>query len=294
MSDGIERARRDEERDQLEDRLKSDLEGKEFEISQVQAQLIAATPGRTKELLAQLKALDHERWTIKKQLDAMDRGVESVVDDLGHEPGRSVTLPESPRTARTAALAAGGLIIAGLFVATALPRLIAGGNVPAATSTAPLATTAAAAPTPAATAQGPMLPTAAAAGYHCSGGAIKIFDNWNGAGVQSGGTPVTFSTSGKPYCLAMIATYHWNSGKGVLPGSITIAAASGTATLQAVGTNGQNNVADANWVASFPPGTEPLINGTYTCSDSDPSTWAQNDGSSHQGFCRVWVTEATR
>jgi PKD repeat protein len=42
-----------------------------------------------------------------------------------------------------------------------------------------------------------------------------------------------------------------------------------------------------------PSGGKPVvINGSYTCSDSDPTTWSQNQASGGAGFCKVYVTKA--
>ncbi len=41
-----------------------------------------------------------------------------------------------------------------------------------------------------------------------------IYDNFNVAGVDNGGSPPSFSTGGKAFCVDLMATYHWNGGKG--------------------------------------------------------------------------------
>src|SRR5205823_3960011 len=52
-----------------------------------------------------------------------------------------------------------------------------------------------------------------------------------------------------------------------------------------VGVSGQNNVANAAWVAT-PNVIVPA--GTYTVVDSGPATWSFNSGSNNSGFTRVW------
>lgn len=130
--------------------------------------------------------------------------------------------------------------------------------------------------------------------YHCAGPVTLLFDNWNGQGVAGGGTPPSFDTGGKTYCVTMIATYHFNGGSGAPAGTLGL---SGTGTSvgpwQAVGTAGQGGLPNLNWVATAPAAAPPpVIDGAYTCTDSDPATWSQNAGSSGAGFCRVWVQAA--
>ena len=139
-------------------------------------------------------------------------------------------------------------------------------------------------------------PTAAvAAQISCQGNEQKIFDNSNTAGVFNGGTAPSFSTQGQAYCVTRIQTYHWNNALGRHPGSVGLRQLSGpTSSKPNVGpypaqsSSGQNNAPNVNWFAS--PGTSQpvVINGTYTCVDSDPTTWSQNQQSGGNGFCIVY------
>lgn len=210
---------------------------------------------------------------------------------------RMVASTSKPYARIAAAVVIGLAVVGGAFAfarsSTAVSSAAAAASptsVRATTSTAIASSTPAAA-TPSA---GASAPTAASLGYQCTGPQVKIFDNWNGGGVSVGGAPVKFSTNGKTYCLAWVATYHWNGGKGAIPGRIGLVGANGSYSGQAVGTDGQGGVPDANWIATPPAGSQPLLSGEYTCTDSDPATWAQNDASQHLGFCRVWATEATK
>ena len=143
----------------------------------------------------------------------------------------------------------------------------------------------------------PVLP--GAQNYACTGAKIKLFDNSNGLGVQNGGKPASFSTKGKTYCVASVTTYHWNNGQGSAPGSIGLKVVSGLGgarqtlgPLAATGSAGQGGAANVNWTASA--GTPIVIDGSYTCQDSDPGTWSQNSGTRGQGFCTVYVTNAVK
>jgi hypothetical protein len=146
---------------------------------------------------------------------------------------------------------------------------------------------AAAAITPAPSAQ-----TAAAAGYKCVGNQITLFDNSNTSLVANGGSPPTFSTNGKAYCLVSVSTYHWNGGKGATPGRIGILGGAGS--VGPVQTKSGTGVPNADWVYVPEADARPLLLGSYTCTDSDPSTWSSNDGSGKLGFCRVFVQVAEK
>lgn len=123
--------------------------------------------------------------------------------------------------------------------------------------------------------------------YSCLGTPFTIFDNWNTAAASNGGTSPTFSTE-IPACLTRIDTYHWNNGTGATPGQISIATPTGTpvGTWDAVGSTG-SGVPNANWTATVGTTAPTVLNGRYTCVDSQPATWSQNDSSGGLGFCRV-------
>ena len=136
--------------------------------------------------------------------------------------------------------------------------------------------------------------------YQCTGATTTLFDNGNVYAVQNGGTSPTFSTNGLAYCLVSVKTYHWNSGHGTsAPGRVGLRVVEGLggagATLgpwQAAGSPGQGGVPNAYWTAG-PGGVQPVVlNGTYSCADSNPATWAQNVSSGGHGFCAVTVRKA--
>jgi PKD repeat protein len=132
------------------------------------------------------------------------------------------------------------------------------------------------------------------AGYTCSGAQVKIFDNSNGYGVSNGGKPPSFSTGGKAYCVNSIVTYHWNNALGAKPGTIGLGTTGGTlGPYKAIGSAGQNNAPNVNWTATAPTSPKPVvIKGTYTCVDSNPATWSQDQQSGGKGFCTVYGTAA--
>jgi hypothetical protein len=139
----------------------------------------------------------------------------------------------------------------------------------------------------AAAATGPGAATTAS----CSGSAVKIFDNSNGGGVLNGAKPPTFSTKGTTYCLTQVVTYHWNNGHGQTPGSVGIAGAAMSASATARGSPGQGGAPNVNWTGTFT--RQVTIDGTDTCTDSDPKTWSQNPQSGGKGFCVVYGKAVT-
>ena len=137
------------------------------------------------------------------------------------------------------------------------------------------------------------------ANYMCDKTQVVLFDNSNGGLVGNGGTPPTFSTNGKAYCLNGIETYHWNDGKGSKPGYLWLKRLSGPAGLpdrtsffQALGSPGQNNVANANSYVYTPMNPPIIIDGTYQCVDTIRGTWSQDAASGGNGFCHVTVMAA--
>jgi hypothetical protein len=133
------------------------------------------------------------------------------------------------------------------------------------------------------------------AAYRCTGSKLKLFDNSNIGGVLNGGTPPSFSTKGKAYCLVQLVTYHWNGAQGATPGTIGLGGATGVlGPWKARGSAGQGGAPNVNWTATVPTARPTVINGTYTCRDSDPATWSQNPATGGHGFCIVYVLSAVK
>ncbi len=129
----------------------------------------------------------------------------------------------------------------------------------------------------------------------CTGPTIKLLDNSNGGGVLGGGKQPSFITKGVSYCLMQLITYHWNNGQGAKPGSIGLNGSAGAklGPWPASGSAGQGNAANVNWTANVSTPTKPVvINGVYSCVDSDPATWSQDVQSHGTGFCQVYVVKA--
>lgn len=119
-----------------------------------------------------------------------------------------------------------------------------------------------------------------------AGKAMVLYDNGNIGGVGNGPQRPTVFTLSAPHLITLVQTYHWNSGRGATPGTISLRDAGGRTwgPWQARGTPGQGGVPNANWLA-HPNVTLPA--GTYTVIDSDPASWAQNAQSQGAGFVRV-------
>ena len=98
----------------------------------------------------------------------------------------------------------------------------------------------------------------------------------------------TTFTIGASHLITFIATYHWNFGKGALPGGKGISLKSSDGTVfgpwPVTTSAGSGGAANVNWECH--PGVT-LPAGTYTVVDPDPATWSQNDGSGNGGFARV-------
>lgn len=96
-------------------------------------------------------------------------------------------------------------------------------------------------------------------------------------------TLVTFNSCVK---ILSITTNHWNYGKGDNPGKISLFHEDGTqyGPWGTFGKNGTKNELNVYWVSN--PGDE-LKPGTYSVADSNPTTWAYNDGSDNRGIVTV-------
>lgn len=139
-----------------------------------------------------------------------------------------------------------------------------------------------------------------ASSVKCQGSPTKLFDNSNGGGVLGGGKPPSFSTNGVSYCVMQLITYHWNNGQGAKPGTIGLSSLANVKSLQgnlakwaATGSSGQGAAVNVNWTANVSTATKPVvINGVYSCVDSDPATWSQDAQTHGAGFCQVYVEKA--
>jgi N-acetylneuraminic acid mutarotase len=117
---------------------------------------------------------------------------------------------------------------------------------------------------------------------------VLLCDNFNGLTVtqQVGGppNPTTCSFSAATM-ITQVATYHYNSGAGDPPGTISLLFGGKTfGPSAATGVPGQSGPNEA-WVAT--PNVI-LPAGTITIIDSNPATWSFNTGSNNAGFVRVW------
>lgn len=132
---------------------------------------------------------------------------------------------------------------------------------------------------------------AAPSAYECSGSEVVLFNNTNAFPVVGGGTPPSFGTNGKAYCLTYLEHYHWNDGRGASPGTIGLrrTAGSGIASfsVQALASAGQGGARNVNWYAYVPRVSPVVLNGTYTCTDSGAASWSSNARSGGRGFCIV-------
>lgn len=115
---------------------------------------------------------------------------------------------------------------------------------------------------------------------------VVLLDNGNIYKVFNGPSRASSFTISYPILLTYIYTYHWNDGRGAVPGTIALRHQDGTVygPWRAVGKPGQGGVPNAYWEC------EPLVRmkpGKYIVEDSDVATWSQNAGSRDSGFARV-------
>jgi len=134
------------------------------------------------------------------------------------------------------------------------------------------------------------------AAYTCRGARVKLVDSSNVYGVVNGGRPPAFLTRGKAYCLVSITTYHWNGGRGAKPGTLGLTSSTGTiGPFKARSSAGQGGAPNVNWFVDVPTAPKPVvIDGLYSCKDSDPKTWSSNPQSHGTGFCIVYGVPAVK
>ena len=122
--------------------------------------------------------------------------------------------------------------------------------------------------------------------FASAAGATDLFNNTNISGVSNGPTAPTVFTLTSPAVVTELVTYHWNNGRGAVPGTIGLKPATGPVLgpFPAIGSPGQGGAPNVNWTAYV---NLPLGPGTYTVVDSEPPTWSQNAQSGHSGFAIV-------
>lgn len=116
-------------------------------------------------------------------------------------------------------------------------------------------------------------------------GQILIFDNFNTGGVMNGPTVATTFTTNSSWLVQSIQTYHWNSGKGANPGSISLRNSAGVniGTWTATGSPA-SGISNIFWTVS--PKVV-ITAGSYTIIVSNNATWSYNSSSQNKGFAKV-------
>ena len=126
------------------------------------------------------------------------------------------------------------------------------------------------------------------------------FANTNAALVGNGGRRPAFNTGGKAYCVTAVQTYHWNNGKGTVAAGFVGLTGTGSALggpgpvgfWKAYGPGAPSAPPNTIWRVTLSRDAPVVIRGTYSCSDSAPGTWSQNQASAGLGFCVVAGTPA--
>ncbi len=116
---------------------------------------------------------------------------------------------------------------------------------------------------------------------------ISAFDNGNIYRVYNGGKPPSFTIT-RPFLLTYIMDYHWNEGKGKVPGTITLMHQDGTTYGPWKASGSAPGAGGSGWFLywEFRPNVV-LKAGTYTVIDSDPATWAWNEATNGCGMTRI-------
>lgn len=113
-----------------------------------------------------------------------------------------------------------------------------------------------------------------------------LFNNFNTGGVVNGPRTATRFTLDRPATITTLVTYHWNNGRGAVPGTISLRDQNGKiyGPFTAIGSSGQGGTANVDWTARANV-TVPA--GTYAVLDSNPATWSHNAQSGFSGFAKV-------
>lgn len=115
---------------------------------------------------------------------------------------------------------------------------------------------------------------------------VCLFDGFNAEGVGSGPTAKTRFTLTERCRITAIRHYHYNRGKGAVPGTIALQDSAGR-EVGRWGATGRDVAAGAPSVFWSCAPDIVLGPGTYTLIDSDPATWSTNDAAKSAGFAQV-------
>jgi hypothetical protein len=117
---------------------------------------------------------------------------------------------------------------------------------------------------------------------------VQLYSNSDPGPTQVGATaPSTFTVKSGSVRVTSLTTYHYVEPNG-LPstGSVGFTGPDGKVygPWHATGSDGQGGIKNAMWVATM---NIVLTAGTYTITDSDPSTWSSNGGTGGAGM--FWI-----
>ena len=132
--------------------------------------------------------------------------------------------------------------------------------------------------------------SAAQLGVYANGSGLplrfRLFDNTNTNRAYNSPKAAPVFSINKVTIIHQIETYHWNNGRGAVPGEISLVGNRRTfGPWKAIGLSGSDNVPNVDWVVR---GTWSLAPGNYTIVDSSVTTWSWNTNSGGAGFARVW------
>lgn len=116
---------------------------------------------------------------------------------------------------------------------------------------------------------------------------VEIFNNWNKGGVGNNPSGATYFYISAPITITRITNYHWNNGRGSVPGQISLRGQDGRTygPWNSVGTSGTGGAQNVNWIVVPNISLQP---GLYQVNDSDQATWSNNSGSFGCGFTSIY------
>ena len=118
---------------------------------------------------------------------------------------------------------------------------------------------------------------------------VQLYSNSDPGPTQVGATaPSTFTVKSGSVRVTSLTTYHYVEPNGIpSTGSVGLTGPDGKVygPWQATGSDGQGGIKNAMWAATTDLVLTP---GTYTVTDSDPSTWSSTGGTGGAGM--FWIT----
>jgi hypothetical protein len=124
-------------------------------------------------------------------------------------------------------------------------------------------------------------------------GPMRFVSTYNKAAVRNGPTVPVVAETKTPIVIRSIRTYHWNSGRGRVPGAISVEGAGGKiyGPWQAEGLANLSGELGPPFLYWLVKPNVFLEAGKYRIIDSDPATWSTNSQAHNRGFFKMGLQE---